>query len=63
MSTKIVPDLKENIEVFRQIFSDCADIKTRRMKLGRELGVECFIAYVEVAVGNMLLEDSVLGKL
>lgn len=63
MSTKIVPDLKENIEAFRQIFSDCADIKTRRMKLGRELGVECFIAYVEVAVGNMLLEDSVLGKL
>lgn len=63
MSIKIVPDLKENIEAFRQIFSDCDDIKTRRMKLGRELGVECFIAYVEVAVGNMLLEDSVLGKL
>ncbi len=63
MSTKIVADLEKNIEVFQQIFSDCADIKTRRMKLGRELGVECFIAYIEVAVGNMLLEDSVIGKL
>lgn len=63
MSTMISLDLKENIEVFNQIFADCADIIKRTMKLGRERKTECFIAYVEVAVGNMILEQSVLGKL
>lgn len=63
MATAISTNLEQNIEAFGQLFSDCADIVTRRMKLGKELKTECFIAYVEVAVGNMILEDSVLGKL
>lgn len=63
MSTPVSVSLQQNIENFQTLFADCADIKTRKMKLGKELKTECFIAYVEVAVGNMLLENSVLGKL
>ena len=63
MSIPVSKNLKENIAAFQKIFADCADIKTRTMKLGRDAKTECFIAYVEVAVGNMLLETSVLGKL
>lgn len=63
MSTPVTTDLKQNIAAFERLFSDCADIKKRTMKLGRELKTECFLAYVEAAVGNMILEDSVLGKL
>ena len=63
MSTPVSVSLQQNIANFQTMFADCADIKTRKMKLGKELKTECFIAYVEVAVGNMLLENSVLGKL
>ena len=63
MPTPITTDLQQNILAFEHLFSDCADIKKRTMKLGKNLKTECFIAYVEVAVGNMLLENSVLGKL
>ena len=63
MSTIISASLEQNINAFSLLFNDCADIKKRRMKLGKELKTECFIAYVEVAVGNMILENSVLGKL
>lgn len=63
MATPISTNLQQNIEAFQRLFSDCADIKTRTMKLGKQLKTRCFIAYVEVAVGNMLLQDSVLGKL
>lgn len=63
MPIPITTDLKQNMAAFHQLFSDCADIKTRTMKLGKDLQLECFIAYVEVSVSNMLLEKSVLGKL
>ncbi len=63
MPTPVTANLQENIDHFHQLFADSADIKTRRMKLGKDVKTECFIAYVEVAVGNMLLESSVLGKL
>lgn len=63
MTTPISTDLQKNIQAFEKIFSDCADIKRRTMRLGKNAGTSCFIAYVEVAVGNMLLEQSVLGRL
>ncbi|GHU42601.1 spore germination protein [Clostridia bacterium] len=63
MPTPISTNLQENIDNFNRTFSDCADIKQRSMKLGQDSSVGCFIAYVEVALGNILLEDSVIGKL
>ena len=56
-------NLAENIERFEQLFSGCDDVIRRTMRLGKDIKVECFVAYVEVAVSNMMLEDSVIGKL
>lgn len=59
----IVKNIEENIEQYERLFSDCMDVKMRKMKLGLDLQVTCFVAYVETSVGNMLLERSVLGEL
>ena len=56
-------DLQKNLEVFNRLFQDCDDVIRRPMRLGRDQKVDCFVAYVEVAVSNMMLQDSVIGKL
>ena len=53
MSIQITPDLKENISQFEILFSDCADIKKRKIKVGQKLEKECYIAYIEVALSIM----------
>ncbi len=63
MSVQIVPDLKENMNQFEMLFSDCADIKKRKIKVGQKLERECFIAYIEVAISNVDWKDSAVGKL
>lgn len=56
-------NIEENIKHYQEIFSDCADIKMRKMQLGLNQQVTCFVAYVETSVGNMLLERSILGEI
>ena len=60
--TRISTDLQLNIDRYQRLFADCADIKMRRMALGQNKSRECFIAYVEVSVSNMLLETTALGR-
>ena len=48
MAIQITPDLQENIRNFEELFSDCEDIKKRKIKVGEHLGQECYIAYIEV---------------
>ena len=59
----VVKDIETNIKNYQALFADCADIKMRRMQLGIQQQVTCFVAYVETSVGNMLLERSVLGEI
>ena len=61
--TIISNHLEENIRVYQALFKDCADIKMRSMFIGREKKRKCFLAYIEVAVSNMLLENTALGRL
>ena len=56
-------DIEENIKNYQALFADCGDIKMRRMQIGLDFSVTCFIAYVETSVGNMMLERSVLGEI
>lgn len=63
MPTPITTVLNENIAAFEELFKDSADIKKRRMKLGKNMRLECYVAYIEIAVGNMIIEQSVLGKM
>lgn len=63
IKTRISEDIEKNIARYKEIFSDCDDIKMRRMRLGDGRGRECFLAYIEVAISNMLLENTALGRL
>lgn len=59
----VVNDIEENIKNYQELFSDCADIKMRRMFLGKDMNICCMVAYIETSVSNMILERSVLGQI
>lgn len=59
---KIYSELRKNENYIRDKFKNCADILIRPMRLGNESKVDCLIVYIEVAVSNMMLDDSALGK-
>lgn len=61
--TLVSENIKENIKAYRQIYKDCSDIKMREMMLGRKKNIRCFLAYIEVAVSNILMETTALGRL
>lgn len=63
MPKKITKNLEENIKNYEILFSDCADIKKRRIKVGTKLKRECYIAYIEVALNNTEWKESAIGKL
>lgn len=60
---KIYSELRKNESYIRDKFKNCADILIRPMRLGNESKVDCLIVYIEVAVSNMMLDDSALGKM
>lgn len=62
-TTPISLQLKENQQYLSKTCQGCADILQREMKLGERRRVSCLIVYIEVAVSNMMLQDSVIGKL
>ncbi|MEG0963290.1 MAG: spore germination protein, partial [Lachnospiraceae bacterium] len=63
MPVNITSVLKENVEQFETLFSDCADIKKRKIKVGQKLEKECYIAYIEVTISSTDWKDSAIGKL
>ena len=60
---RISRNIDENIARYKEIFAECADIKMRTMLLGANKRTRCFLAYIEVAVSNTLLENTALGRL
>ncbi len=60
--TEISIHIEENRQAVQRLCGHCDDIILRSMALGHP-AVECLIVYIETAVSNMMLEDSVLGKL
>lgn len=61
--TRISKNIEKNIQRFKEIYPNCADIKMRTMWLGENKSVECFLAYIEVAVGNTMMERTALGRM
>lgn len=59
----ISDDIRVNEQWIRETFSGCADILIRPMRLGRDRKIRCLMVYPEVAVSNMMLDDSAIGKL
>lgn len=62
MQTPISPNLSENQSRIEALCQNCDDILLRPMRLGNP-SIDCLVVYIETAVSNMMLEDSVLGKL
>ena len=61
--TRISTQIQKNIDTYKALFADCADIKMREMMLGSDKSRKCFLAYIEVAVSNILVENTALGQL
>lgn len=61
--TSVSENIKENIKAYQQIYKDCSDIKMCEMMLGKKKNIRCFLAYIEVAVSNILMETTALGRL
>ena len=55
--------LTENEQVVRSLCRGCDDIILRPMRLGFPAPVSCLAVYIETAVSNMMLRESVLGQL
>ena len=60
---KISRSIKENQVTVQLLCAGCDDIIVRPMRLGVKEQVDCLVVYIESAVSNMMLEDSVIGKL
>ncbi|MCI6042816.1 spore germination protein [bacterium] len=63
MKTAVSPKLSVNELWFRSRCEGCDDIKLRPMHLGDRGQVSCLAIYVEAAVSNLMLEESMLGRL
>lgn len=55
-------NIDENLSLFNNEIKDCDDIKSRTMYLGEKANVKACIFYVEVAINNITIEESVIGK-
>lgn len=55
--------IEENEAYIHKRFKDCDDIIIRPMLMGDDKKIRCVVVYIEVTVSNMMLEDSVIGKL
>lgn len=62
-SGKISKDIRENEVYIKERCTGCDDIIIRPMMLGAGKKIRCLVVYIEAAVSNMVLEDSVIGKL
>ena len=52
-------DLRQNIESMEIFFHDCADIKKKQMKLGKNQDTACYLTFIEVSVD---MGTSALGE-
>ena len=49
---KISTQIKDNIAIMENYYRDCADIKKKQMRLGKENEVEAYLIFIEVAVSS-----------
>lgn len=63
MPTSVSVNLSHNQQWIQQRCRNCDDIILRPLRLGVDYPVNCLVVYIETAVSNMVLEDSVIGKM
>lgn len=62
MSESISGKIEQMETRMKELCQGCDDIIIRSMMLGTDQ-IPCLVVYIETAVSNMMLEDSVIGKL
>ncbi len=60
--TRVSTDIEKNIARYKEIYSDCSDIKMKEMILGDNADCKCFLAYIEVSISNTLVRNTALGR-
>lgn len=45
-----------------QIFSDCADMKKKDMKIGSRQEISCFLIYIEVTLSSVMFRTTAIGN-
>lgn len=63
MSDNVSTRLSDNEAKIKAWCENCDDIIIRPMRLGLPPKVDCLAVFIEVAVSNMLLEESMIGRL
>ncbi len=63
MNNTISTNIDENEEYVRKRLQNCDDWIIRPMLLGAGPKIRGLVVYIEVAVSNLVLEDSVFGNL
>lgn len=63
MSDNVSTRLSDNETKIKAWCENCDDIIIRPMRLGLPPKVDCLAVFIEVAVSNMLLEESMIGRL
>ena len=58
---EITSDVEKNEQKIRKAFGECDDVKFRQMEIGKEKKIKGFLCYIEVNVGNEML--NVLGTM
>lgn len=58
-STLIVSSLQENIDAIEQYLNTCDDIKKKRMRLGKNQEVECYLIFIEISLS---MSTAALGE-
>lgn len=59
----ITGKLKTDGEALFQLFADCGDFKHNELHLGKEHEIACLVCFIETTVGNMMVDQTVLGKM
>lgn len=59
---RVSTSIQKNIEAYKNLFCDCADIKMKEMTLG-DGKRRCFLSYIEVNLQSTTFEASAVGRL
>lgn len=59
---QISADIEKNVMQIETIFCDAVDVMRVSMQLGRNGTVKAYVVYIEVTVSNLLVSESVIGK-
>ena len=63
MQTPVSMDIRENKAYVEAVCADCVDIIRQEVHFGKEQKTEGLLVFVEVTASNVLLQESVMGRL